>query len=161
MTIDKTFLVHLAKAFLAQCRNGDTEHAHGLDKLILNKHISFEELDLEPTELQTHLLHHAHDLAMRCKAHADVQAAVELNSMLQCNGQCKAVVTCVSAEISPIFLDILLRKHALQTVKALLDGGTEADLLNAMNIIREYKLTHLEIDLDRATLSRLASSFSH
>ncbi|MDD2786331.1 MAG: hypothetical protein PHS79_05620 [Patescibacteria group bacterium] len=160
MSKSKEFWIRLAKLYLEQCRNGDHRHAHGLDKIINNGIVSFADLDLKESELQDHLLELARALASRCVAHADLLAALDLHGMLNCKGSCQGVITHGSAGIAPGFLELLLRKQALRTLQTCLDSGTETDLRTAAQIIREYKLTHLEINLDPAVIKLLSADDS-
>lgn len=153
----KSALGLLAREILTECRGENTARVHSLELIIVSDTIGFDELGMEPGELQMHLLRQAKKLALECRRNASVKASVDLNVMLGCPHWCSGVITLKAVGLNSKTMRRLLRAQMIQTIKRDLDGE-QPDLLLAKELICRHRITAKELGLDGGSFRDLIAS---
>lgn len=153
----KSNLGLLARTILTECRGENTTRVHSLELIIVSKTISFDDLKMDPGELQMHLLHQAKKLAMACKHGASIKACIELNGMLSCPHWCRGLITLKAVGINSKVMRRLLRVQTVQIIKQDLNGDYP-DILLTKELIYKHRITAKELGLDGARFRDLIAS---
>lgn len=153
----KSALGRLAREILLECRDENTARVHSLELIIVSRTIGFDDLGMEPGELQMHLLCQAKKLACECRRDASIKASIELNVMLGCPHWCRGVITLKAVGLSSKTMRRLLRAQMIQVIKQDLNGD-HPDLLLTKELVCKHRITARELGLDSGRFRNLIAS---
>ncbi len=153
----KTALGLLAREILTECLGENTTRVHSLELIIVSGTIGFDELGIEPGELQMYLLCQAKKLASECRNNASSRASTDLNVMLGCPHWCRGVITLRAVGLTSKIMRRLMRAHMVQVIKQDL-ASDHPDISLAKTLICKHRITAKELGLDGRRFRDLIAS---